>query len=121
MPLANPPLMGSKTVEVVKTEEKGSDVNLATYLLIDAMRGDCDIAVVASNDSDLCEPIRIVQTEFGVPVGIMNPHQRASQALMRLGPAFARPIRQGPLSASQFPRELTDVRGKITRPAVWDP
>lgn len=54
---------------MIKTEEKGSDINLATYLLIDAFRGDSDMAVVVSNDSDPCEPIRIVQDEFHVPVG----------------------------------------------------
>jgi hypothetical protein len=31
MPLAVPPARGPRTVEVIKTEEKGSDVNLATY------------------------------------------------------------------------------------------
>ncbi len=36
MPLATPPVVGAKTVKVIKTEEKGSDVNLATYLLVDA-------------------------------------------------------------------------------------
>jgi hypothetical protein len=40
MPLANPPQRGARTVEVVKTEEKGSDVNLATYLLLDAFQRD---------------------------------------------------------------------------------
>jgi hypothetical protein len=66
IPLAVPKPGGAKTVEVLKTEEKGSDVNLATYLLIDAFRHDSDIAVVVSNDSDLCEPIRIVKDEFQV-------------------------------------------------------
>jgi len=33
MPLAKPLPGGPRTVEVIKTEEKGSDVNLATYLL----------------------------------------------------------------------------------------
>jgi hypothetical protein len=33
MPKSNPP---PNTVEVIKREEKGSDVNLATYLLVDA-------------------------------------------------------------------------------------
>jgi hypothetical protein len=37
---------------VIKTEEKGSDVNLATYLLLDAFKQDCEAAVVISNDSD---------------------------------------------------------------------
>lgn len=87
MPLVNP-RPGHKTVEVLKTEEKGSDVNLATYLLIDAFRGDSDIAVVVSNDSDLCEPIRVVSREFNVPVGLLiphNPHELcAQQAQARL-------------------------------------
>src|SRR6266540_5275919 len=57
MPLANPRPGRAGTVEVIKTEEKGSDVNLATYLLLDAFRQDCQAAVVISNDSDLKEPI----------------------------------------------------------------
>jgi hypothetical protein len=119
MPLASPLPGGPKTVEVVKTEEKGSDVNLATYLLVDAFRHDSDVAVVVSNDSDLCEPIRIVQDEFSMPVGLLNPHNRASEALRRLNPAFVRPIRAGPLSISQFPAEMIDSRGKFSRPAAW--
>jgi hypothetical protein len=52
MSLAAPPPGWPKTVEVIKTEEKGGDVNLATYLLVDAFRKDSDAAVVISNDSD---------------------------------------------------------------------
>lgn len=47
MPLANPPSRGPRTVAVVKTEEKSSDVNLATLLLLDAFRRECDVAVVS--------------------------------------------------------------------------
>ena len=43
-------------VEVLRTEEKGSDVNLATHLLLDAFKGRCDTAVVISNDSDSRSP-----------------------------------------------------------------
>src|SRR6266498_1448067 len=45
MRLANPPPGGPATVEVIKTEEKGSDVNLATYLLLDAFKQDCQAAL----------------------------------------------------------------------------
>ena len=62
MMLADPPANGPRTAEVLKMEEKGSDVNLATYLLVDAFRRDCNLAVVVTNDSDLLEPIRIVPT-----------------------------------------------------------
>jgi hypothetical protein len=120
MPLAAPLPGRPKTVEVIKTEEKGSDVNLATYLLIDAFRKDSDAAVIISNDSDLCEPIRIVQDEFQVPVGLLIPHSRPSEALRRLSPAFIKQIRHGPLSASQFPAKLTDARGRtIRKPPAW--
>jgi hypothetical protein len=120
MPLAAPLPGGPKTVDVIKTEEKGSDVNLATYLLVDAFRNDSDAAVVISNDSDLCEPIRIVQDEFKVPVGLLIPHRHPSEALRRLNPAFVKQIRGGPLSASQFPAKLTDSRGRtISKPPAW--
>jgi hypothetical protein len=48
-------------VKVVKNEEKGSDVNLATCLLIDAFDKAFDAAVVITNDSDLAEPIRVAE------------------------------------------------------------
>jgi hypothetical protein len=119
MPLANPK-PGMKTVEVIKTEEKGSDVNIATYLLIDTFRRDSDLSVVVSNDSDLCEPIRIVKDEFQVPVGLLIPHSRTSEALRALKPTFVKPIRGGPLSASQLPDPVIDSNGrKITRPPTW--
>jgi hypothetical protein len=41
-------------------EEKGSDVNSATYLLLDAF----DTAVVVSDDSDLLEPLTLVKRRF---------------------------------------------------------
>lgn len=37
---------------VLIPEEKGSDVNLASYLLIDGFERDYEVAVVVSNDSD---------------------------------------------------------------------
>src|SRR5262245_7677464 len=42
--------------EVWITEEKGSDVNLASHLLIDGFRARYDLAVVVSNDGDLKDP-----------------------------------------------------------------
>jgi uncharacterized LabA/DUF88 family protein len=74
MPLANPSPDGPRTVQVIKTEEKGSDVNLACSLLLDAFKRRCDAALVFTNDSDLLEPIRIVRNEFGMTVGLVPPH-----------------------------------------------
>ena len=62
MPLADPSPSGPRFVRIIiKTEEKASDVNLASHLLLDAFRNDASAAFVVSNDSDLLEPIRIVR------------------------------------------------------------
>jgi len=119
MPLAHPAPGGPRTVEVVKTEEKGSDVNLATYLLADAFRTDAEAFVVISNDSDLAEPIRLVGQELNMVVGILNPHRIASRALLRTKPTFTKTIRQGVLKASQFPAQIVDRDGTVTRPPEW--
>jgi hypothetical protein len=120
MLLAAPPLTGPRTVEVIKTEEKGSDVNLATYLLVDAFREDAEAFAVVSNDSDLTEPIRIVRHELDLVVGLLNPQPKPSQRLMQCRPSFAKPIRAGVLRTSQFPTVVTDSAGaSITKPTGW--
>jgi hypothetical protein len=48
MALVVPPRQPTKYAGVIKTEEKGSDVNLATHLLHDAHMGRFDVAVVVS-------------------------------------------------------------------------
>lgn len=103
---------------VVKTEEKGSDVNLATLLLVDAFDDLFDCAVIVSNDSDLKEPIAQVKQRFGKAIGILNPQQRASRALVPLAD-FIKPIRYTALANAQFPALLTDGGGPIRKPTRW--
>jgi uncharacterized LabA/DUF88 family protein len=100
MPLVSVTGQPQRYARVIKTEEKGSDVNLATHLLHDAHRGRFDVAVVISNDSDLLEPIRIVRRELGKSVGILNPHPKPSRALLP-HIDFIKPIRAGALRAAQ--------------------
>jgi NYN domain len=121
MPLVNPPRGGDKLVKVHKTEEKGSDVNFATYLLLDAFRHDCDLAVVVSNDSDLEAPIRVVMKELGIPVALLNPDPAwfRSRDLINLGPAFFKQIRANAIKGSQFPETLSDGNGTFRRSAGW--
>lgn len=115
MPLA-PPANGY--VKVIKTEEKGSDVNLATHLLIDAFRNDFQLAVVISNDSDLLEPIKVVSRQFRKPVGMLNPQKNPSVALIP-HVHFVKNIRRGVLQNSLFPSMLTDAQGNFSKPLEW--
>lgn len=118
MPLANPQPGQSPYADVIRTTEKGSDVNLATHLLFDAFRNDYDVAVIISNDSDLREPVRIVTQELGKPVGILNPHPHPSKQLVHYA-TFIKQIRLGALQASQFPDSLTDPNGTFHKPKSW--
>ena len=100
------------------TEEKGSDVNLATYLLHDGHRNDYEQAVVISNDSDLRLPIDLVVSDLGFPVGLLNPHKKVARDLQGIA-TFYKSIRAGVLSASQFPATLSDSNGTFTKPPSW--
>ncbi len=118
MPLVVPPGQPQQYVKVIKTEEKGSDVNLATHLLHDAHLNRFDIAVVVSNDSDLLGPIKIVRNELGKKVGVLNPQKNPSRAILP-HIDFIKQIRGGALQAAQFPAQLTDQHGVFSKPAGW--
>lgn len=107
-----------KHVWVDKTEEKGSDVNIAAHMIRDASLKHLDVAVLVTNDSDLAEPVRIVRHEFGLPVGVVNPHQVHSFQLKRLA-TFLKRIRQSQLMASQFPIVMRDAKGAFHKPSAW--
>lgn len=126
MTLVRPPAGGPSTVEVWKTEEKGSDVNLATWLILDAVARDCEAAIVISNDSDLAEPIYQARKRLGIRVVVLHPLRTAAPGLKphpnykHVKAASKSVIVQGSsLLASQFPPTLTDAHGTITRPAGW--
>ena len=116
MPLANS--NPQQYVRVIKTEEKGSDVNLAVNLLNDGFRRDYELAVMVTNDSDLLEPLRIVKNELGLPVGLVNPQRNPSFHLKQYA-NFIKKLRTGVLGASQFPQSLTDAHGTFHKPAGW--
>lgn len=106
------------SAKVIRTEEKGSDVNLASLLLADGFRGRCDTAVVITNDSDLHLPLKIVRDELGLTTGVINPHM-ASKRSRVLQATFFKQIREPALRTSQFPETLTDQHGTFTKPADW--
>jgi len=118
MRVAHPKKGQSKYVKVIKTEEKGSDVNLAVHLLHDGYQGRYELGVVVSNDSDLLSSIQIVQKDLGLAVGILNPQKFPSNDLKDEA-IFIKQIRQGVIKASQFPPTMTDTKGSFHKPKDW--
>ncbi len=119
MPIADRSLGLPVFVDVLKSEEKGSDVNLASYLLLDGFRKKYEQAVVISNDSDLKTPIELVRKELELPVGVvfpnLDPRRQPSQSLKKVA-LFVREIRKNALSESQLP---AIVDGQIHKPTEW--
>jgi len=104
---------------VARREEKGSDVNVASHLLLDVLEKRVDAAIVISNDSDLQFPIE--QARARVPVGTVNP------TVSYLAGALSGDVADGAgghwwhrLTAAQITAsQLPDSIGRITRPHGW--
>ena len=121
-PVRLPRADGKGYARVLRTEEKGSDVNLASHLLHDAHRGLVECVVIVSNDSDLAEPLRLVRNELPVAVGLISPTclpgRHPSRQLVKHA-AFVKRIRNGVLRDSQFPDPVVAGRQRIHKPKGW--
>jgi len=69
---------------VARREEKGSDVNVASHLLIDVLMREVDAAMIITNDSDLAFPIQ--ETRQRVPLGLVNPTKNYPAGRMNAEP-----------------------------------
>lgn len=119
MTLANPSPGQNPYVEVIKTEEKGSDVNIATHLLYDGVKNAYRVAILISNDSDLVEPINIVKNDLHKAVIVLNPNLVYPSQELKKSATFVKDIRRGVLAASQFPISLKDRNGTFNKPPSW--
>jgi uncharacterized LabA/DUF88 family protein len=126
-------------VKVYKNEEKATDVNIATHMLADAFRDECDQLVLMTNDSDLFEAVRLINDELNKKVIILNPHSidTATRKNAKTGQnhkprpswhlaqaAFmVRDIRSDGnnchMTNAQFPHAMTDKHGTFTIPEAW--
>jgi len=101
---------------VVKTEEKGSDVNLAVHLVNDAWHDRYDCGVVISNDSDLAEAIRLVRSDCRKEVWVISPDSFITHPL-RAAASQSRYIRKETLAMSQLPDPIPGTA--IHKPPKW--
>lgn len=107
-------------VEVHDTEEKGSDVNLASHLLFDAFTTKFEFALVLSQDTDLLEPIRMVTKELSLPVALGWSQSGTPGKAHRALVSDFRRISSTKLRRSQFPDQVTTSKGAlISRPSDW--
>ena len=119
-PLAEP-LSGLPTHVLVRdSEEKGSDVNLATRLLVDGFNRDYEQAVIVSNDADFAGAMRYVRDDLRLRVVLVNPDpRRGSPGELAASATYIRRLWKSHLRRSQLPETLVDETGIISKPDGW--
>jgi hypothetical protein len=116
---AGKPVNTYQKVQVIKTEEKGSDVNIASHLLLDGFQRKYEMAVVLSNDSDLATPISMVKNELKSGIGLICPHDRPSKELKK-HVHFLKSIKPETYKECQFADQIIDSLGRvISKPRAW--
>ena len=93
-PLADPVPGLPIHVLVRDSVEKGSDVNLATRLLVDGFNGKYEHAVVVSNDADFAGAMQYVRDDLALRVTLVNPDPKNTSPREL---ADAATLRQAPL------------------------
>ena len=121
MPLASDWVNNKITpVEVIKTEEKGSDVNLAVQMAVDAVRGDFDYAMLFSNDSDMAFSVQIAVKECCKKVGLYIDAKAISHNVLKENTCYIRKLTGSFLAKHQFPDKITTSTGRIlSKPKGW--
>jgi hypothetical protein len=108
-------------VSVRKQEEKGSDVNLAVRVLLDAHRKAADLYCILTNDSDQVTTIRTLQEEVGVDVCWISPLSSTKQSkdLKNTHPKRIECITGEVVMQNQLPDLIQVGKRTIHRPVTW--
>jgi uncharacterized LabA/DUF88 family protein len=100
-------------------EEKQTDVNIALYLLADAMNDQFDRAIMVSADTDLVPIIETVHRNApDKDIGVMLPVHRPNSFLTKAAD-FTIQLKESVLQACQFPDEFNVGKITLKRPASW--
>lgn len=103
-----------------KYNEKMTDVNIATHMLVDAYQDNYDCAMLISGDSDLVPPIRAVHDNFKQKrVFVAFPPKRHNQTVALVAKG-SMTIGRKKIVDSQFDKEIIKKDGyKLTKPNDW--
>lgn len=115
MPLADTP---AQFVKVIRSEEKGSDVNLSVELVNDAWQDRFEAAAVVSNDGDMERALKITKQMRKKRVLLYTPgapHKRRPLASLTRWAHKQLKITIDDLAASQLPSPI----GALAKPHGW--
>src|SRR5215217_4534296 len=117
--LVQPPPNVDSQQTVYVYQEKQSDVSLASHLIVDAVDGLFDRAVLFTNDSDFVTPIRLVKERFQREVIVLSPDVTINKQLKRAA-TVGWVLDRGLLFKCQLPEVVVDEEGReIRMPERW--
>ena len=104
----------------VSHEEKMTDVNIASQLLVDAYEDRYDTALIVSGDSDLTTPVQLIRQRFpNKRLIIAFPPARQSNQLKKAAHGYIN-IGADSLRQNLLPDEIKSTTGFVPkRPAGW--
>lgn len=110
----------SQLAHVWQYEEKGSDVNLASYLLRDVYVSRISHALVISGDSDLANALTFARNAgTHISLAIPDRHENGS-ARLKASADYVQFVKPNQLEASQFSKAIILASGReIIRPKEW--
>ena len=100
--------------------EKMTDVQIATHLIMDAYKDNYDMAMLISGDSDLVPPIRAIHDNFSKKrVFVLFPPKRHNQSVALVSKG-SMTLGKKKIKDHQFPHEIAKKDGFILRkPPEW--
>lgn len=107
-------------LDVMKTEEKGTDVNLAVHMVADAFQDKFDIAMLFSNDSDMATAVKITTSVCNKSVGLYIDRKAVSFKVLRDNSTYISRITPNRLKACQLTDCISTADGQtIKKPQDW--
>ena len=102
-------------------EEKLTDVNIATRLLIDAQRNKFDRAIIISGDNDLAPAIHAAKELYPTKqIGVIVPIDRMPTRNLKTAAHFHHRMTERHLQSAQLPDEIKSGDSVIRKPDDWN-
>jgi uncharacterized LabA/DUF88 family protein len=121
MPLADEWDNGQiKMIDVIKTEEKGTDVNLAVQMVADAKDNLFDKALLFSNDSDMSYAVQIAAKDCHKTIGLFIDRNAVSFKTLKENVTFIKRLTPSIFASNQLPEEIVTSTGRVIhKPSEW--
>lgn len=110
-------------IQVWKTEEKQSDVNLALHAYHDAISSSVDQVVIVTNDTDIAPALQMIRDFTVVKIGVVIPTRNCDRnpnaALASHANWIRTHITDIELASSQMPNVINIGRKPTIKPTDW--